>query len=132
MVIHHLLDVSNRASRITDGSILNSETSKRHLKRQQPKSDAKSDANFAAIMQFLTCHFMVVTGRCISRSLHDSAKVVISRLLTRNCCSLAVVVSATFASLDGQVEKSSFHGRCHLGPRWVELGHSKVVVSWLL
>ena len=37
-------------------------------------------------------------GRCISRSLHDSAKVVISRLLTRNCCSLAVVVSATFAS----------------------------------
>ena len=43
---------------------------------------------------------------------------------------------------DGQVEKSSFHGRCHfgrrftvvatLGPRWVEVGHSKVVVSWLL
>ena len=32
-------------------------------------------------------------GRCISRSLHDAAKVVISRLLTRNCCSLAVVVS---------------------------------------
>ena len=36
--------------------------------------------------------------RCISRSLHDSAKVVISRLLTRNCCSLAVVVSVIFAS----------------------------------
>ena len=32
-------------------------------------------------------------GRCISRSLHDAAKVVISRLLTRNCCGLAVVVS---------------------------------------
>ena len=37
-------------------------------------------------------------GYCISRSLHDSARVVISRLLTRNCCSLAVVVSATFVS----------------------------------
>ena len=32
-------------------------------------------------------------GHCISRSLHDAAKVVISRLLTRNCCGLAVVVS---------------------------------------
>ena len=43
-----------------------SETSKRHLKRQQPQSDAKSDANFAVIVQFLTCHFTVVTfrGRC--------------------------------------------------------------------
>ena len=36
-------------------------------------------------------------GRCISRSLHDSAKFAISRLLTRNCCSLAVVVSVIFA-----------------------------------
>ena len=43
-----------------------SETSKRHLKRQQPQSDAKSDAKFAAIVQFLTCHFTVVAfrGRC--------------------------------------------------------------------
>ena len=42
-----------------------SETSKRHLKRQQPQSDAKSDANFAAIVQFLTCHFTVAfRGRC--------------------------------------------------------------------
>ena len=32
-------------------------------------------------------------GRCMSRSLHDAAEVVISRLLTRNCCGLAVVVS---------------------------------------
>ena len=58
-------------------------------------------------------------GRCISRSLHDSAKVVISRLLTRNCCSLAAVVSATFCLSiplnDGQVEKSSSHGRCYFG-----------------
>ena len=37
-------------------------------------------------------------GRCISRSLHDAAKVVISRLLTRNCCGLAFVVSVIFAS----------------------------------
>ena len=37
-------------------------------------------------------------GHCISRSLHDSAKVVISRLLTRNCCSVAVVVSVISAS----------------------------------
>ena len=35
------------------------------------------------------CSFKLVT----SRSLHDAAKVVISRLLTRDCCSLAVVVS---------------------------------------
>ena len=43
-----------------------SETSKRHLKRQLPQSDAKSDSNFAAIGQFLTCHFTVVAfrGRC--------------------------------------------------------------------
>ena len=32
-------------------------------------------------------------SRCISRSLHDPAKVVISWLLTRTCCGLAVVVS---------------------------------------
>ena len=37
-------------------------------------------------------------GRCISPSLQDSAKVAISRLLARNCCGLAVVVSAIFAS----------------------------------
>ena len=37
-------------------------------------------------------------GRCISRSLHDSAKVVISWLLARNCCSLVAVVGAIFAS----------------------------------
>ena len=37
-------------------------------------------------------------GRCIARSLQDSAEVVISRLLARNCRSLAVVVSAVFAS----------------------------------
>ena len=37
-------------------------------------------------------------GRCISRSLQDSAEVVIARLLARNCRSLAVVVSAVFAS----------------------------------
>ena len=58
-------------------------------------------------------------GRCISRSLHDSAKVVISRLLTRNCCSLAVVVSANICLSiplnDGKVEKSSFHSRCCFG-----------------
>ena len=43
-----------------------SETSKRHLKRQQPQSDTKSDATFAAIVLFLTCHFTVVAfrGRC--------------------------------------------------------------------
>ena len=43
-----------------------SEASKRHLKRQQPQSDAKSDAKFAASVQFLTCHFTVVAfrGRC--------------------------------------------------------------------
>ena len=43
-----------------------SETSKRHLKRQQPQSDAKSDAKFAASVQLLTCHFTVVAfrGRC--------------------------------------------------------------------
>ena len=43
-----------------------SETSKRHLKRQQPQNDAKSDAYFPSIVQFLTCHFMVVAfrGRC--------------------------------------------------------------------
>ena len=50
------------------GVMLNnvSETSKRHLKRQQPQSDAKSDAKFAASVQFLTCHFTVVAfrGRC--------------------------------------------------------------------
>ena len=40
-----------------------SETSKRHLKRQQPQSGAKSDANFAAIVQFLACHFTVVAFR---------------------------------------------------------------------
>ena len=47
-------------------AILWSETSKRHLKRQQPQSNAKSDANLAAIVQFLTCHFTVVAfcGRC--------------------------------------------------------------------
>ena len=33
---------------------------------------------------------------------------------------------------DGQVEKSSFHGRYHFVTWEVELGHSKVVVSWLL
>ena len=33
---------------------------------------------------------------------------------------------------DGQVEKSSFHG-CHFFGTWeVELGRSKVVVTWLL
>ena len=37
-------------------------------------------------------------GRCISRSLQNSARVVISQLLACNCCSLAVVVSAIFAS----------------------------------
>ena len=37
-------------------------------------------------------------GGCISRPLHDAAKDVISRLLTRNCCSLAEVVSVIFAS----------------------------------
>ena len=46
--------------------VARSETSKRHLKGQQPQSDAKSDAKFAAIVQFLTCHFTVVAfrGRC--------------------------------------------------------------------
>ena len=33
---------------------------------------------------------------------------------------------------DGQVETSSFHDRYHFGRREVELGHLKVVVSWLL
>ena len=37
-------------------------------------------------------------GRCIPQSLQNFAKVVISRLLARNSCSLAVVVSASFAS----------------------------------
>ena len=32
---------------------------------------------------------------------------------------------------DGQVEKSSFHGRYHFGTWEFELGHSKVVVSRL-
>ena len=45
-----------------------------------------------------------------------NAKVVISRQLVRNCCSLAVVASAILLPLnDGQVEKSSFQGRCHFG-----------------
>ena len=33
---------------------------------------------------------------------------------------------------DGQVEKSSFHDRCHFGTWEVEVGHSKVAVSRLL
>ena len=37
-------------------------------------------------------------GPCMSRSLQYSAKVFISGLLARNCCSLAVVVSEMFAS----------------------------------
>ena len=48
------------------------------------------------------CSFYAVSnlsfhGCCISRSLHDSAKFVVSWLLAR-CCSLAVVVSAVCAS----------------------------------
>ena len=62
---------------------------------------------------FLTCDFTVV---CISRSLQDSGSSSF-----RGCClanvvvsSLAVVASAIFClSMMGQVEKSSFHGRCH-------------------
>ena len=68
----------------------------------------------------------------MSRSFQNSANVVISRLLDRNCCSLAVVVSTIFALDDGQVEKSSFHGRYQFGTWEVELGDSKFVVSWLL
>ena len=37
-----------------------SETSKRHLKRQQPWSDAESHAPSAPIVEFLTCHFKAV------------------------------------------------------------------------
>ena len=37
-------------------------------------------------------------GCCKSQSLQDSAEVVISRLLPRNCCGLVVVVSAIIAS----------------------------------
>ena len=33
---------------------------------------------------------------------------------------------------DSQAETSSCHGHDVLGPREVELGHSKVVGSWLL
>ena len=91
---------------------LSSETSKRHLKRQQPQSDAKSDANFAAIVQFLICHFTVVAfrGRCTilqKSSFHGSwlAIVVIWRSLWVQQLPLN----------DGQVQKSSFHNRCHFG-----------------
>ena len=108
----------------------------RQLKRQQPQSDAKSDAKFAAIVQFLACHFTVVA---FSRSLHDSAKVVISRLLARNCRSLAVVVSAVFASRRWPFATQRWPGGevviSRSLPLWgveVDLGHSKVVVSWLL
>ena len=57
--------------------------------------------------------------------------LVISRLLARNCCSLAAVVGATVASQwwpGGEV----IYGCYCLGPQEVELEHSKVVVSWLL
>ena len=58
-------------------------------------------------------------GRCISPSLQDSAKVAISRLLARNCCSLVTFWWSLWVQFlplnDGQVEKSSFHGRCHFG-----------------
>ena len=54
---------------------------------------------FAAIVQFLSAvSNLSLHGRCVSRSLHDSTKIVISRLLARNCCGLAVVVGAIFAS----------------------------------
>ena len=66
-------------------------------------------------------------GGYISRSLQDSAKVVKSRLLPRNSCNLAVIVSANFASQVVILRLMPLWG-----PRWVELGHSKVVVSWLL
>ena len=58
----HLQGAFPKGSATQSGPFL-SETSKRHLKRQQPRSDAKSDANFAAIVQFLTCHFTVVAFR---------------------------------------------------------------------
>ena len=41
-------------------------------------------------------------------------------------------MSAFLPLNDGQVEKSSFHGRYQFGTWEVKLGHSKVVVSWLL
>ena len=58
-------------------------------KQQPPWSDVESHAHEAAIVE-LSLH-----GRCMSRSQQDSAKVIISRLLARNCCSLAVIVGAS-------------------------------------
>ena len=62
--------------------------------------------------------------------------LVISRLLARNCCSLAAVVSATVASLQyGRVEKSSFHGCYRLGTPggWIGTFQSRSFVrSWFL
>ena len=72
-------------------------------------------------------------GSCILRSLQDSAKVVISRLLACSRCSLAVVASPILPVNDGARWRSR-HGTvvATSGPRWVELGHAKVAVSWLL
>ena len=52
-----------------------------------------------------------------------SSWLAISRLLARNCCSLAAVVSAKPLPLnDGRVEKSSFHGCYLLGSRGGRIG----------
>ena len=84
---------------------------KKHLKRQQPWSDTKSHDNFAAIVQFLTCHFTVVASRCHCRILQKSS--------FRGCWLTIVVVWRSFwvqvlPLNDGQVEKS-VHCRCLFG-----------------
>ena len=56
----------------------------------------------------------IISELVLAQTVQDSAKVVISRLLARNCCSVAVVVSALDA---GQVENSSSHGCYHFGTR---------------
>ena len=89
-----------------------SETSKRHLKRQQPQSDAKSDTKFVAIVQFLTCHFTVVAfrGRCtiLQKSSFHGCRLAIV-VVWRSLCVQHLPLN------DGQVEKSSFHGHCYFG-----------------
>ena len=79
-------------------------------------------------------------GRCISRSLQDSAEVVISRLLAGKCRSLAVVVSAVFASRRWPFASQRWPGGevviSRSLPLWgvgrLNWDTRKVVVSWLL
>ena len=90
--------------------------------------------------RLLTFFDLSLHGRCVSRSLQDSAEVVISRLLARNCRSLAVVVSAVFASRRWPFASQRWPGGevviWRSLPLWgvgrLNWDTRKVVVSWLL